>query len=113
VQIAKLFVVKAFINTNFAKQMPGFEPIVFSWRQDWMVASKSLDELLLGRLSGSSAEFREDHSRVSDQTQSVCDSLLMAAGTEMVDEDRSVEDNKITHRVPKIQASRHISTSAS
>jgi len=52
---------KAFIDTDFAKQAFRFEPIVFGWCQDWMVASKSFDKLLLGRLGGSPAEFREDH----------------------------------------------------
>jgi len=37
----------------------------------------------------------------------------VTACTEMVDEDRGVKDDKITHGVPKIRAFRRISTSAS
>src|SRR5215467_14096155 len=104
---------KAFINTDFAKEAFGFQPIVFGWCQDWMVASKPFDEFLLGRLGGSPAEFSEHHGGVAYQTRSFCDSLLVAAGTKMVDEDRSIEDDEVTHHVPRIRAFRRISTSAS
>jgi hypothetical protein len=61
VQIAELFTMKAFINTDFAKQATGFEPIVLGRCQDGMVASQLFDELLLGTVGGAAAEFREDY----------------------------------------------------
>jgi hypothetical protein len=53
---------KAFINSNFAEQACAFEPILFAWSQDWMVASKPFDKYSLGRLRGSPAKSREHHS---------------------------------------------------
>ena len=52
-----------------------------------MVACKSFNKISFGRLGRSSAELRENYGRVSEQTSSCCDSLPVAAGTEMVDED--------------------------
>jgi hypothetical protein len=52
---------KALINTDFAKYATGFEPIVFGWCEDRMIASESLNKILLGRLHRSPAEFREHH----------------------------------------------------
>jgi len=59
VQIAKLLWMEAFIGMDFAKQASRFEPIVFGWCQDRMVASKSLDKLPLGRLGCPTAQLRE------------------------------------------------------
>ena len=112
-QIAKLFRMQPSIDTDFAKQASRFQPIVFGWCEDWMVARESFDKPLLARRGGSPSEFREDYCRVSHQARRSCDPLLVAARTEMIDEDRSVEDDKITHCVPKIRALRRISTAAS
>lgn len=60
-----------------------------------MVASESLDELLLRMFCGPSAQFGEDQGRVSYRAGSCCNSLLVTTCTKMIDENRGVEDDKL------------------
>ncbi len=112
-QVAQLVRREPFIRVNFSQYLARFQPILFRGGQDGMIPLQRPQEFPLRWLRGAAPQLRKDDGRCPDQTGHRFDSLLMAAGAEMIDENRRVEDDEVTHRDPRRRVFPRASASSS
>ena len=111
-QVAQLGRREAFIRANLPEQPAGLPPIIFRGRQDARVPFQRSQELPLRRFRGATPQLRQNHGRSTEETGQRFDSLLMTAGAQMIDKDRSIEDGEVTHREPRTRVFPRASSSS-
>ncbi len=62
-----------------------------------MIPAQAAQEFLLGRLRSTTPQFRQDHGRTANKPGNGLDSVLMAPETQMIDQNRGIKDNQVTH----------------
>ena len=63
-----------------------------------MIFRERVKELTLGNQSRTAPQLSQNDGRSSDQTADGPDPFLMACGTQIIDENRGIEDDEVTHR---------------
>ena len=109
VQVAQLVPQESSIRTQLPKELAGFQPILFRRRQDRMVPSQCPHEFPFGWFRGATPELRQHYGRGPDEAGEGLDSLLMTAATQIIDKNRRIEDDEVTHRDPRTGVSRRSS----
>ena len=106
-QVAEFFGCQSSITPNFSQQFSGFEPMPFRRREDRMILLQHPEEGTLRRPRGASPQFRLDDRGCANQSTEGLDPLSVSIGTQVVSEDRGVENDEIRHSAPRTSSSRH------
>ena len=96
-KVAKFARRKTVRQVNLCQDLSRLPPILFRWSQNRTISRQSSQKFTLVSLGGAAPQLRQDNGRCTDQSGNRSDSLLMAPGTQSIDQDRPVEDDEFTH----------------
>lgn len=99
VKVAKLFGREAVPGVDGAEKLAGFDPIFLGGSEDAVIPGEGEEKFAFGGFGSAAPQFGEDNRRGADEATERVDALLVPAGAQVVDEDRCIEDEEISHRV--------------
>src|SRR5690348_12228388 len=96
-QIAKLFGRETVFRVHRAQNLARFNPVSLCRRENGVVLRKRRKEFALSSFGGSTPQFGQHDGGCADQAYYRFDPLLVASSAEVIDENRSVKYQDITH----------------
>lgn len=110
--IAELVRRELLVCVDFPQYLAGLQPVFFCRSQDGMVPLEGQQEFPLCRLGGAAPQLRQDHGRCPDEAGQDLDSGLMTGGTQVINDNRGVEDDQVTHDAPRTRVYRRVFSSS-
>src|SRR5258708_2820634 len=96
-QIAQFAGRKTASGAKFSQNLARLDPVVFRGTQNGMILCQGSQEISLSSLGRAAPQLRQNYRGASDQSGHRLDSQLMTSGAQIVDENRGIEDDDITH----------------
>jgi hypothetical protein len=96
-QITQFVGGKTVSGAKFSQNLARLDPVVFRGTQNGMILCQGSQEISLSSLGRTAPQLRQDYRGASDQSGHRLDSRFMTSGPQIIDENRGIEDDDITH----------------